>query len=87
MIQHDKRSVPDPDEQPDAYTDAEILENLYVERGWSRSDISEFFDITDHEVVKQLDEHGIERDVEYSKQPTNGLARQLFQKGKAEAIK
>lgn len=79
--------VPDPEDEPEAYKDPAILENLYVDRGWSRSDICDHFGIKDYEVVNQLEEHGIEREVDYSKQPTNGLAKRLYEIGKAEAVK
>ena len=86
MRRHDRLSVPDPSEQPDAYQDPDVLKNLYVERGWRRKDIVRHFDITDHEVVKYLEKHGIERDVKGSQAPTNGLAAKLFEKGKQEAV-
>lgn len=86
-MHHQRPSVPDPDERPEAYKDPAVLKNLYVDRGWRRKDIADHFDISDHEVVKHLQQHDIERETKHSQAPTNGLAKQLWKKGKAEAVR
>jgi len=87
MVKKERQPIPSPEEHPEAYKNPNILENLYVERGWRRKDIAQHFGITDHEVVKHLQKYDIERDTKYSQAPTNGLAQQLWKKGKMEAVK
>ena len=87
MIQRDRRSVPDPEERPEAYQEPEVLEELYVERGWRRKDIADHFGITDADVRRFLYRHDIEQETKNSQAPTNGLAKKLWEKGKAEAVK
>lgn len=87
MIQNDRRPVPDPDKCPEAFKDPEVLEDLYVDRGWRRKDICDHFDVPGHKIVDLLQEYDIERETKYSSAPTNGLAKKLWEKGKAEAVK
>lgn len=87
MIQKEKHPIPDPDSQPEAWKNAETLHSLYVDRGWPRSDIADYFGIEEADVRRFLYRHEIERDKSNSQAPTNGLARRLFEKGKSEAVK
>jgi len=87
MRQQQRLPVPDPEERPEAYKDADVLENLYVTRGWRRKDIADHFGITDADVRRFLYRHDIEREKKNSQAPTNGLAKKLWEKGKAEAVK
>lgn len=86
MLHQGLQPVPDPDERSEAYKEADVLENLYVERGWRRKDIADHFDITDADVRRFLYRHDIEQDTKNSQAPTNGLAKELWEKGKQEAV-
>lgn len=87
MLRQRRQPVPDPNERPEAYKEADVLENLYVERGWRRKDIADHFGITDADVRRFLYRHDIEQETKNSQAPTNGLAKKLWEKGKAEAVK
>jgi len=78
--------IPEPKRNPDAYKSPEVLQDLYVTRGWRRRDIAEYFDIAGHEVVALLEEHEIQRERKYSSAPTNGLAKELWEHGRKQAI-
>jgi len=78
--------IPSPKRRPDAYKSPEVLHDLYVTRGWRRRDIAEYFDIPGHEVVALLEEHDIQREQKYSSAPTNGLAKELWEHGREQAI-
>jgi hypothetical protein len=82
-----RQPIPDPQERPEAWKKADVLENLYVDRGWPRSDIADYFDIEEADVRRFLYRHEIEREKSNSQAPTNGLAKRLFEKGKAEAVR
>lgn len=84
MIRRDVQDIPNPEERPEAFKEEDVLSGLYVERGWPRREIAEHFDVSESEVRKFLKRHGITRN--NSQIPTTGLAREIWEKGKAEAV-
>lgn len=85
-MKQSREPVPDPDNRPEAYKDPDVLENLYVRRGWRRQDIADHFDVPEHKVLTQLQRHNVERETKNSCAPSNGLAKRLFEIGKREAV-
>lgn len=77
--------VPDPEEQPNAYEDAEQLEALYVHRGWTREQIAEHFDTGVRQIRAVLEEHEITKG-EGSRPPHKGPAAKLWEAGRQAAI-
>lgn len=86
-MRHRRPEIPDPDENPTAYKDADVLEDLFVTRGWRRRDIADYFGITDSEVRRALRVNDVERETKGSSAPNNGLARQIWEHGRQEAMK
>lgn len=79
-------TIPDPEDDPKAYRRADVLEDLYVRRGWRRPDIAEHFGISTSTLDRNLRRHGIKRDVEKSHPPTSGPARKLYKMGMEAAV-
>lgn len=79
-------AVPDPDEQPEAFRERAYLKNLYIDRGWTREQIAEYFDATIGEVRSAIDEHDLNKG-EGTHPPNQGLAAQLWKHGRQEAIR
>ena len=85
MTKSDIPAVPDPEEEPEAYEDADELECLHIRRGWTKQQIADHFGVEKAEICRVLEENEISAG-EGAHPPNRGLAAELWDRGRQERM-